>query len=214
MAASSVIAMAMLYDSEFVVRAYYGTDSRVHQPLIGAFLAFAITQPLAEQVSSPGRSSHAHARCCGTPRTTHIGGGVHRRRDRLLHGRKPRRRPAHRSPDSGHGKWPDILALPRSGLEPITPQLGRISYGFYLWHWPIILWLAMPVGLGFWERRAVNLAQFGLTLAVAVASFWLIENPIPRTPGLDRKAQAHGNHLRWNRDSHRGRILLVLGPPT
>jgi hypothetical protein len=57
-------------------------------------------------------------------------------------------------------------------------QLGRISYGFYLWHWPIILWLAIPEGLGFWERRAVNLAQFGLTLAISIASFWFIENPI------------------------------------
>ncbi len=63
------------------------------------------------------------------------------------------------------------------GWNPLR-QLGRISYGFYLWHWPIILWLAVPVGVGFWERRVVNLAQFGLTLAVAIASFWIVENPI------------------------------------
>jgi hypothetical protein len=79
-----------------------------------------------------------------------------------------------------------ILALERSptgagsrvfGWTPFR-ELGRISYGFYLWHWPIILWLAVPEGFGFWERRVVNLAQFGLTLAVSVTSFLLMENPI------------------------------------
>ena len=56
-------------------------------------------------------------------------------------------------------------------------QLGRISMGLPL-GWPIILWLAVPEGLGFWGRRGVNLAQFGLTLAISIASFWFIENPI------------------------------------
>jgi peptidoglycan/LPS O-acetylase OafA/YrhL len=54
--------------------------------------------------------------------------------------------------------------------------LGYISYGLYLWHWPIFLWLSESrTGLGGWTLFAVRVV---VSLGVAVASYELIEQPI------------------------------------
>ena len=66
--------------------------------------------------------------------------------------------------------------------------LGLISYGVYLWHWPIYLWLdASRVGLGGWPLLMVRV---GVTLVVAIASFVLVEQPI-------RRGAFAASTLRW-----------------
>jgi len=61
------------------------------------------------------------------------------------------------------------------GLPPLA-HIGRISYGLYLWHWPVILYfngerthLAGPDLL--WTR-------IGISVALAELSYWLMERPI------------------------------------
>jgi len=63
-----------------------------------------------------------------------------------------------------------ILALP-----PL-PHLGRISYGVYLWHWPIFL-AATSERTGL-EGTALFLARCGAVLLVATASYRLVELPV------------------------------------
>ena len=73
------------------------------------------------------------------------------------------------------------VAAPRS----IVPRLlswspiryvGRISYGLYIWHWPIFIWLDHGrTGLYGYELFAVRV---GVTFAVSVVSFHLVERPI------------------------------------
>jgi peptidoglycan/LPS O-acetylase OafA/YrhL len=54
--------------------------------------------------------------------------------------------------------------------------LGVISYGVYLWHWPVYLVAdSTRVGLSGWPLTAVRVA---ITLAFAVASYVLVEAPI------------------------------------
>jgi peptidoglycan/LPS O-acetylase OafA/YrhL len=68
-------------------------------------------------------------------------------------------------------------------LLPLV-ALGRISYGFYLWHLLIIHEVTMG---GF--KRHVALLAFVLTLAVSIGSYFLVERPILR---FGRKAFSVG----------------------
>lgn len=59
--------------------------------------------------------------------------------------------------------------------EPLR-RLGLISYGVYLFHWPIFLWLTPDrTGLRPWPLFALRVA---VTLVVALASYVLLERPI------------------------------------
>ena len=59
---------------------------------------------------------------------------------------------------------------------PPFRYVGRISYGLYLYHWPVFIFLdSQNSGLTGWQLLASRLA---LTMAVSVVSFHLIETPI------------------------------------
>jgi peptidoglycan/LPS O-acetylase OafA/YrhL len=61
--------------------------------------------------------------------------------------------------------------------------IGMISYGIYLWHWPIIVYLnGARTG---WPQPWLDLARVGLTLVLATASYYLVERPI-------RQRRLHG----------------------
>jgi len=73
------------------------------------------------------------------------------------------------------------VAAPRSivprvlSLTPVR-YVGRISYGLYIWHWPIFIWLDHArTGLSGYELFAVRVL---VTFGVSVVSFHLVERPI------------------------------------
>jgi hypothetical protein len=66
--------------------------------------------------------------------------------------------------------------------------LGTISYGIYLWHWPVIVYLnGARTGLSTWP---LDLLRVVITLALSTASYYLVERPI-------RLARLHGWVRYW-----------------
>lgn len=57
----------------------------------------------------------------------------------------------------------------------LLPRLGRVSYSWYLWHWPVLLGAAAVFPLLSWPGRALAAL---LALGVAALSYRLVENPI------------------------------------
>jgi peptidoglycan/LPS O-acetylase OafA/YrhL len=74
-----------------------------------------------------------------------------------------------------------VIGAPRSPVPrllsvPTVRYIGRISYGLYIWHWPLFIWLdAARTGLGGFPLFVVRVL---VTFAVAIASYHLIEQPI------------------------------------
>ena len=66
--------------------------------------------------------------------------------------------------------------------------VGTISYGIYLWHWPVIVYLnGARTGLSSWP---LDLLRVGVTLSLSTASYYLVERPI-------RLARLHGWVRHW-----------------
>ena len=63
------------------------------------------------------------------------------------------------------------------GAAPLV-LVGKISYGLYLWHWPVFLWLnAERVGR---DGPPLFASRVVVTLVLATISFYVLEQPIRR----------------------------------
>ena len=96
------------------------------------------------------------------------------RLQRRVHGRQPgggRRRARLRG---GAARRSSVRLLE---LPPL-PQWGRISYGVYLWYWPVLL--VMTGQRLHWGVYPLFLARVGITVAIAALSYDLVEMPIRR----------------------------------
>lgn len=171
----SAVAMWLLFVPGDNSRAYLGTDTRMGAILIGAALAVLWrpgrhVSPLA--VKSLDVAGIAAAAALGVAWCT-------------LHGTNPL---LYRG-----GFWLTELCVltliacavvgPRSlvaralSLRPLT-WLGSISYGVYLWHWPVNVFLSAErthlQGVGLQALR------FAVTFAIALISYRFLEQPIRR----------------------------------
>ena len=66
----------------------------------------------------------------------------------------------------------------------VLTGLGVVSYGLFLWHQPLLNWVAPILGRHGWIVGNVSLtnalAAFALTLPLAIASYYLVELPFLR----------------------------------
>jgi hypothetical protein len=71
-------------------------------------------------------------------------------------------------------------------LEPVV-YLGKVSYGTYLWHWPVLWVMARTLEL---STLATVTLTVGIATALASLSFQLLEHPVRISGLLDRHRRA------------------------
>jgi peptidoglycan/LPS O-acetylase OafA/YrhL/lysophospholipase L1-like esterase len=157
-------------------RVYYGTDTRAQALLVGVALAALLPLPPAgSEPAAPAGRAASFAAALGaaalflavvagrdTDRWLYEGGflAVALAAAALVAGAV-----------AGRPRW--LAALLRS--RPLV-AVGAVSYGLYLWHWPVFVWLT-PDRTGL-DGRGLLGARLGLTTLLAAASFRFVEQPI------------------------------------
>jgi len=183
-ACCSALLMALLYHpGTDPSRVYYGTDTRAQSLLIGATLAVLLLRlgPIENRFAAPALQGAGLAFAGIVAiiwlRTTESSDLLYRGGFFFLAACVAVVIAASVQPKAGPiGK---LLSLP-----PLR-ALGLISYGVYLWHWPIFLMLTPGrVHLGLYELFALRV---GVTLAVSTVSYHLLEMPIRRGAFRGRK---------------------------
>jgi peptidoglycan/LPS O-acetylase OafA/YrhL len=170
--ASSAV-MVITFDSKDPSRAYYGTDSRASQLLIGALLAIVLTRwrPTTQRqqrgvhvlgVVAVAFMLWAFTNTSDTQSWLYYGGF-------LLFAVataflitsivQPARSPVTWFLSLGPMRW-----------------IGLISYGLYLYHWPVVVAISEPrTGLSGWDLALVRLVA---TFGISALSYYLVELPI------------------------------------
>ena len=181
-AVASVVCEAVLYNATDSSRAYYGTDARAHELFVGALLAMVLHRfgsSLRARVAQSGASS-ALLVATGWLGAALLLVGIVRLSD-------------HAAAYYRGGSLAMSLAvagmivaveLGPSGILarllslPPAVAIGKVSYGLYLWHWPVQVWLTRKsTGVHGIELTLLRLA---VASAACVASYFLVERPIRR----------------------------------
>jgi peptidoglycan/LPS O-acetylase OafA/YrhL len=182
--AVSQIFMALLYTSDDPSRAYYGTEARAHTLLVGCLLAvmlagrFDVGRKLRPVLAGAGPIAFAVCLVIWSTATV---------RPTLFYG--------------GDLAFAIVVAVViAAAVQPsgllrtflglrAFRYVGRISYGLYLWHWPVIVFATSArTGL---SGPALNALRIAITVACTLLSYYLLEQPILRGtlgPRLSRVA--------------------------
>lgn len=176
LAVLSAIAMSMAYTGGDPSRVYYGTDSRLQDIMMGCALACLFSwmgprriRSLAKHRTALVAAGWVLAVGCFTSFFLFPAAGI--------------------AFDGGFFLFdlsfaaliacvelvPDSKLAQIFSLKPFT-WVGQLSYGLYLWHWPIFVWMD-PERMDM-PRWAVHVLAFGLTFVLASVSFYWIENPV------------------------------------
>lgn len=183
MAAASAITMALFYTQADPNRAYYGTDTRAYAVFAGIAIA-AIVAEWGHVASRNGRAVLEAAAFVGVAVIAVMWNRFEAQSPEMYHG----------------GFLVGAIALAVLLLAATNPRrgpinhalsfrgfvwLGTISYGVYLWHWPINLVLDRErTGIDGWPLFAVRTA---IALAFGLLSYVLVEEPVRRGAGSARQ---------------------------
>jgi peptidoglycan/LPS O-acetylase OafA/YrhL len=177
MLATSALLMGLLFEpGHDPSRVYYGTDTRAQSLLTGAVLAMLLPQLGFLHRQLPGYALQLAALFCaafiGWTWVTTSGDSSFLYRGGFLLLALAVAVVIAASVQPKVGPLGRVLSLP-----PLR-GLGLISYGVYLWHWPVYLVLT-PDRMG-WSGYELFAVRVLATLAISLASYHLIEMPVRR----------------------------------
>jgi len=174
-AAASALDMALRFTPADAMRVYSETDTRAFELLAGAALAMVVAARL-----QPGPRARRALHGAGVPAAVAF----------LVVEATAR----NTAPWMYHGGFvlatvlvvvviADVRQIERGPLAralSLAPLrwLGSVSYGVYLWHWPVI-WYCNTARTGL-HGGVLDLARVALTVALASASYYLVEQPVRR----------------------------------
>ncbi len=161
-------------------RAYYGTDSRAHSLLVGAVLAVAAAvwpiHRLRRLLAVAGVAGAA-AIVAAFALVEEVDRGMYRGGFLVLALATAAVVAAVALPGPV-GPLPRLL-----GWRPLV-AVGRVSYGLYLWHWPVDVVLTPDrtglQGDAAWQQPALFALRTAVAAAATVASYRWVEQPVRR----------------------------------
>jgi peptidoglycan/LPS O-acetylase OafA/YrhL len=175
-ALASACWMAVLASGTDTDRAYYGTDARAQALLVGAALA-AATARWGTARHRGVRRAAASAGVAGMAATAAIWWLVPYDSSLAFHGGFLLASLSAVAVIAGVVHAPSGLSSRLLGAAPVR-LLGRISYGVYLWYWPVLLVMTPSrVPLSAWPLFGARVA---VTVGLAAASYRLVEQPVRR----------------------------------
>lgn len=171
--AAPVLRLAWWDGRESVFRLYYGTDTRLDGLLLGALLAVC----LAAGWLPAGRRARRPAAILAVPATVTlvaVAGRVGFESAPVYRGLLFAAEVSAAVVVAHVVLSPGGIAARALSFGPVV-WLGRISYGVYLWHWPVLLATA-SWGSRWWQLAA----RVGAGVGCAAASYVLVERPALR----------------------------------
>ncbi len=183
-AAASALLMASMYLDGFSTdRLYYGTDTRAQALLVGSMLGALASRrdwrvvPARWADTGRGRAVGGVLGVSGAGALLWCWHAVGGQDAFLYEGGFLLVALAAGAVITSVSSWRGSV-LARALSVPPLAYIGRISYGLYLYHWPLFLALDRAhTGL---QGAALLAVRLGVTFATAVASFHLVEQPIRR----------------------------------
>jgi peptidoglycan/LPS O-acetylase OafA/YrhL len=172
---ASAVWMAVLAPHGYTTRAYYGTDCRAQALLVGAAIAIGLVLWRDGSRRPWFTRSAGVAGVLGVVGSAGLWATASESSTFAFSGGFLVASLAAGAVVLACAVAPRSLAVRFLELPPF-PQWGRISYGMYLWYWPVLL--VMTGQRLHWGVYPLFLARIGVTVAIAALSYDLVEAPI------------------------------------
>ncbi|HEY5664693.1 MAG TPA: acyltransferase family protein [Ilumatobacter sp.] len=173
-AAAMWAVMALTAAPGDVSRVYYGTDTRAQQLLVGAALAWAMS---GQAAATWWRRMRRHAWPVNGALVVVVAVAVVVDDDArwIFHGGLLASSLVAAVVIAAAAEPGRDGPLGWLGAAPLV-AIGKRSYGIYLWHWPVIIFVGPPIGLNA-HPLLLAAVRLALTLVLADLSFRLVERP-------------------------------------